>query len=427
MRLKPPALRAVFGRSTPLLVALTFAAPAYPAVDLALRFETSIGTNSNPFLTPDAGTPGPTPDALPRMPQSSGMRVTTVETGASIPLASNDTRLILSTQLSEWRYGTLPDINNTHSDVAVRLPWRYGRVWEGSVGVSRQRFPYAFEDGTYTQLDMVERTSRDAQLVLKASPSVEVQLSLQNQGTKYQDLSRHGVLAQDIHRTRIGARYRMPNGNSVELGQQSARSTFGDRTADQVAVLDNGYTDHETYLEALWDYSVKTHVAARLSSVQRSQKTLGIRNTTMSSAQLRIAHVMSPQTRLDFEFRQEPVDTNETNTLFATSRVLRAGLTWKPSPKTRLGLVMQHEVKSDHLAPGADPFSFTQDTGTRMGVRLQHEITRGVTFFVDAARLKQHLGGISSPLGQTVVRIGLDYSYENMTGARARTGQNSEP
>jgi hypothetical protein len=404
---------------------------ASAAVDLALKLETSMGRNSNPFRFPDLALPAEGSDTsaatpLPA-PTPSALKQHGLEAGVSIPLGSQDTRLVLTTQLSRQNLTDLPQISHTASEHNVQLPWRLGQLWEGSLSHRQQRTPYPYEDGSYTRLDMVRRETTAAQLALKITPSLEVPLNVQRQMVRHEDLVRHGLLDLDGVLAGLATRYRATNDSIIEVGIQRSRSHYVSRTAEQIAGLDERYTDMDRYLDVSWQYSIKSRVGARLALRQRRHATLAERNSSMTDLVLRATHFHSPKTRIDIDLFNQPKETNAFNSLYAQSRGLRAQVRWKHSPKTQIIFVGLHERNVDVPSPQGLDQPAGQIRTTRVGARVQHEITRGLNLFLDATHEQQRRSGIPTPIRQNLIRLGLDYTYENSTGARLKAGVGGPP
>ena len=394
---------------------LTLCAPVHAIVDLALKLDTSIGNNSNVLRTATQAEPIPQES----LPSGSFVKQHTLDASIGIPLGSEDTRLVLTTQLGSNRISAFPDLSHITRDTALQLPWRLGKLWEGNLTRISQKAPYVY-DADYRRLDLVTRDTTAALVVLKVSPSLAFPIVATAQTVRHEDLAAHGQSDED--RTRLGAavRYTTPDGNTLQVGYDKSTSTFPNRTIEQVTLLDDGYRDSSTYVDLLWNYSAKTRLAWRIAARQRNHNKLTERNSHVVSTRLALAYTLSPKTRLDMQLYRQPIDSTTNGTLYSTSQGVTLSGSWAYSPKTLVVLLAQRDSQTDVLAPFVPGARTDNPRFARLGIRVQHSLTRGVSVYLDASR-ERRTQDQRGPAEQTIVRLGMDYSFENTIGAQIRT------
>ena len=390
---------------------------AHAAVDVALRLETSLGNNSNLLNIPDVD-PIAAPNSLEGGSKTSNRQMV-VDAAVGIPLGSEETRLLITTQLVNDQFSRFADLNHDKQDTALQLPWRFGKLWEGNLIRSRQRTPFLY-DYEYRQLDMITQDTSAAVLVLKATPTFSFPLVAVAQSIRHEDVLAHAQFDED--RTRIGAgvRYKSADGNEIQVGQDRFHSKFIHRNANQVALLDDGYHDTSTYMDVLWNYSVKTRVALRLATRQRHHSGVPERDNSAATTRLILTHLLSSKTRLDLQLYNQPADSTSNDTLYSVVKGANFTAGWAYSPQTKVIFQAVRESRTAVVNPNAQTAPADNPTTLKVGVKLQHTLTRGVSVYIDAARERVARTRTGSA-HQTALRVGVDYSFENIAGAQART------
>lgn len=398
-------------------VLFSFASTSSAAVDIALKLDSSIGNNSNLLRIPGSSD---VPDtSLESGGTGTSLRQLSLDAALGVPLGSDDTRLILTTQLRSERYGQFSELNHTAEDLSVQLPWRFGDLWEGNLIHSRLRRPYSF-DTDYRQLDLTTQEVTAGVLVLKTSPSISFPVFVSAQTLRHEDKVAHGQLDEDRKRLGAAFKYTTPDGNSVQIGQERSRSKFVNQASDVASLSGDRYRDINTYADFLWIYSVKTRVAGRIAFRQREYNVANEIDKTLTETRLTITHVLSPKTRLDLQLYRQPLDSTAVGTLYTVAKGVNLRAAWTYSPQTTVIVQAQRENKNDVLSL-TNPGGLGDDIrAVNLGLRVQHVLTRGVSVYASAdhERLERSRRGQAS---QTVFRVGVDYSFENISGAQART------
>lgn len=399
-----------------LCTGLSSANLAFATVDLVLRLETSLNSTDNLFRVAQPGTatvPVAT-DAVSARAQRYLMAF-----AAGIPFDSDDTRLVLSTQISWDRYNGDINLNNQSKELTARLPWRFEKLWEGEWVRGHTIQPYTL-DQDYQRLDMVTRDWLGATLVLKAAPWLSFPTQVVRQTLRHQDQLAHSRLDEDRTRTSFGVIYQSPTGSTAQLGTARSQATFPRR--DELSELFNRAqaTDQDTFLALNWNYSSKTQASWRWTSRRRSYANAPELNNHMVLSRLNVSHSPSPLARLDLQWWQQPTETDNPALLYGATQGFGIGVNWFATPLTTLTLQWQRETQQDVVSAPGNEFAQENPRTRRLTARLQHNVTRGVNAFVDIARetrTRDNLGKSS----QNVVRVGVDYTYDNIPGAPART------
>lgn len=418
----PPLGTATLLRTALLCAGLSTGTFAGATVDLALRLETSLSSNSNLFRVAEPGTatvPVPTDVVSARAHRH------LMAFAAGLPLDSDDTRLVLTTQLGWDRYNGNNVINNQSKEVTARLPWRFGKLVEGEWVRGHTTQPYAL-DQDYQRLDLVTRDWHGMVLTLKPTPWLSFPVQVVRQTLRHQDQLAHGNLDESRTRTSVAARYLSPTGSSLQLGSARTQATFPRREALPELANRAQFTDQDTFVDLAWNYSPLTQLSWRWTNRQRHYAAAPELNSHMALSRLNLSHAPSPLSRVDLQWWQQPTETDNPALLYGAVQGFGVGINWFASPLTTLTLQWQQERQDDKLSAPDNAFAQENPRTRRLAARLQHNIVRGVNAYVDVARetRTRERQGRST---QNVVRVGLDYTYDNIPGAPARTRAAAAP
>jgi hypothetical protein len=407
----PTALRAAL-----LCAGLSAGTVAWATVDLALRLETSLSSNSNLFRVAE---PGTATVPVPTEVVSARAQRYLMAFAAGLPLDSDDTRLVLTTQLGWDRYNGNNNINNQSKEVTARLPWRFGKLVEGEWVKGHTTLPYAL-DQDYQRLDLVTRDWHGMVVTLKPTPWLSFPAQVVRQTLRHQDQLAHGNLDENRTRTSLAARYLSPTGSSVQLGSARTQATFPRRGALPELANRAEFTDQDTFVDLTWNYSPLTQLSWRWTNRQRHYAAAPELDSHMVLSRLNLSHAPSPLSRVDVQWWQQPTETDNPALLYGATRGFGIGINWFATPLSTLTLQWQQESQEDKPSAPGNTFALENPKTRRLTARLQHNIVRGVNAFVDVTRetrTRERLGRSA----QNVVRVGLDYTYDNIPGAVART------
>jgi len=376
------------------------------ANDIALRLDTSWGHNSNLFR--NESTQAPTTGQI----QSSTAFLT-----FGIPLASDSTRLILSSELTLHRYDAAPNLNATDHTHTLRLPWRFTELWSGELnaGASTQAYPV---DDFYTNLDRIERHWTGVVLTLKPTPSLEFPLQIHSGSTTYADRISHANLDEKLNSTSVSMVYRTPLGNTAQIGILKRQVDHPNRVNGN-ATTGQHEDELDAFIETLWQASPRTQINARASSRKRSSTDAASNDSRQTIFRLGVGHAISPFTRIESQFWREPYQSTDTQVNDSISKGYGLGVVYTPSPKTNLRATWQKYSQTDYLNPQSQANTPLNPSTKRFSIRGEYELTRGIVFFADASRENQTRREIYKS-HQNVWRVGLEYRYENIPGAALR-------
>lgn len=390
--------------------------------DIFLKLETQFGRNSNLFR--DDGV-APSGDALPvGEPVTTSTRTQTLTLAAGIPLASDSTRLTLTTSLAHQSYGARPELSHQPSEHTAHLPWRFTDLVSGEMALGRIRTAYPF-DNTYTQLDTVNRDWAMATVNLKVSPSIEVPVQVVSQDVTHHDQAVHGALDTTQRRVSSGVMYRSPTGSTAMVGIANTRTRFPGRLQPDAAAF-SSEDDTDTFAEISWVYSWKTQLGLRVASRQRRFDNISGADTRFHLYRLSLSHALSTFTRVDAQVWHQPVVTTDTAFPTGMAHGTRVGVVYTPSHVWNFNLQMQKDSQQDlEFGSQSGRVPLNPRTST-VSLRAQYALARGFSLFVDAAH-ERRVRRDTDVSKQTVLRVGLDYRFENLPGAELRTRPAAPP
>jgi len=386
------------------------ASTAIAAVDLNLRMETSLGHNSNLFKQSELQQPGQ-PVTPITAASTQGARV---EIAAGIPLASEQTRLVLSSQLDINRYSGAPDANHQASNTVAQLNWRISPLIGTEFQVGHKKSPYPFMD-TYPRLDYVGRTWVAAEVQLRLTPDLSVPVAFGKNHIQHDDRAIHAPLDVKQTQASVALRYQSPLGNVAQAGVVKSNREYPFRPT----LAGNGAAtvrDEEWFGSVYWVISPLTQVQARVATRQsRSEQT----NQRATLYTLSAGHTLSPFWRLDGTWWNQPTVVTDPALVSANVSGQRLTATWTPSPKLAASIFAQRSAQSDVLQ---NPFSGREPLNPNVsgpGAKVSYELDKGWRLFADYANEKtSRSNGFQAK--QTVWHVGVIYSMENSSGAASR-------
>ncbi|GAB4090018.1 hypothetical protein [Hydrogenophaga soli] len=402
------------------LLALLGSGATHATVDLSLKLETSLGHNSNLFKD---DTEGSTPPL--HAPLGTSTRTHAVDLGVGIPLVSDDTKLVLSTRLASVHFGGAGDVSHQTHDTQARLTWRYSDLVRGEWAVGQSRTPYPFDD-TYPKLDPITRQWHMGGVTLHITPELSVPLLIGGENTQHQDQLTHGRLDVDRVHGSAGVLYKSPTGSALQVGVARTRNTYPERLASPSGP--NAFTERNTdwFADAVWVISPLTQVGGRVASRQRRDN-LGTPDAGRTTLyRLWAGYALSPMWRADGQWWHQPIDVTDPTVASSSLQGSSIGVTWTPSHKLTAALQLQRDRQSDRLLPGAGVGSPLNARSQRSLLRVQYQLDSGLNLFAEAAR-EQRTRRVDDKAHQSVFRLGVDYTYENLSGATTRNARPAWP
>lgn len=397
---------------------LCFSFQVHAAAELVLQLDTALRSDSNPLRF----TEGPViPPTLGISSPSDTILSTDVRGAMIYPLDSPDTRLVLTGQLGRRHYNQLTQLDSTEYAYRAALEWRYGTLWKGELFHSQEQQLYGYLDGSLTSREMTHRTTDSVELALRATPDIELPLTLRSRRTRY-DSPINLVFESTELSADAGVRLKTSINSTARVGVRATSVDFPQRTAAQIALLDSRYQDNELYLESDWQYSVFTRFSGRVAALKRSYDSLAGKSFSAFTTELRVLYDYSPLTRLTLEAWNRPYGTTDRTTLYTIATGVQAAVRWQATPKTRLTAQATNELQryqSIALQPGQ---SNPELNRVRLGGGLVYAVTKDVSMYVDGFRERLDRGSLGRNIVQNTLRAGLEYTFENATGVTQRTG-----
>jgi hypothetical protein len=397
-----------------LLLPLTTSA----TTELVLQLDSSWRNDSNPLrLTENMDTR----TALGADKKSDSILATEFRVVLVHPLDSTETRLLFTGQLSNNSYQQLAQLDNTEYAYKGAFEWRSGDLWKGKLFRSQEQQLYDYLNGALTAREMVHRTTGSAEVALRVTPDIEFPLAIKIQRNGY-DTPANWMFDSLEHSVDGGLQFRSGMGSNISVGIRSAEVSFPERTAAQVASLDSGYRDTEIYLASDWQYSVLTRLRGRIASMQRAYATLDSRNFSTLTAELRVQHNYSPKTIVNFNLWSNPVGITDNTILYTLTTGTQLEALWRPTDKTSLSLLVTKELQRYQYVNPVQGRSNPELSRVRIGGSATYNVSRDIRMYMNGFRDSSDQGTFGANIAQNMLRIGIEYTFENITGLAQRAG-----
>lgn len=396
------------------------AGTAHATVDLSLKLETTLGHNSNLFKD---DTEGSTPPL--RAPLGTSTRTHAVDLGVGIPLASDDTKLVLSTRLASLHFGSAGNISHQTHDTQARLTWRYSDLVRGEWAIGQAKSPYPYDD-TYAKLDPITRQWHMGGVTLQITPELSVPLLVGTEKTQHQDQLTHGRLDVDRVLASAGVLYKSPTGSALQVGVARTRNTYPERQATPSGPDAFIERNTDVFADAVWVISPLSQVGGRVASRQRRDN-LGLPDTGRTTLyRLWAGYALSPMWRADAQWWHQPIEVTDPTVASSSLQGSSLGVTWTPSHKLTASLQFQRDRQTDRLVPGSGATDPLNARSQRSLLRVQYQWDTGLNLFAEAAR-EQRTRRVDDKAHQSVFRLGVDYTYENIPDAATRNARPAWP
>ena len=399
-----------------MAIAVLYPVASHATVDIALKLDANFATNSNLFRVDRtmADNAGPSPIA-PLL--ETGMQSQTVDLGVGIPLGSERTRLILTTSLARQTYSARPDLDHDPQTLTATLPWRWTDILEGELSAGKTRTAYAFDD-FYPLLDITERTWTQATLRLVASPTLSFPVFFSRQSLRHRDVATHVFLDSDSQRTGASVLYRSAIGSTLQGGLARTETQYPGRTSINAGSVPTE-TDTDVFVEMNWAYSPITQFSARWANRQRSFSSNAF-STRTNLYRMGVSHAYSQQLQLDAQLWQLPASSTQQGILDGTSTGKRIGLRYAPNSKWEVSVSWQKQSERNPVESiGSTVTPLNPDT-SNLTIRGRYNIDTKLSAYLDIGTEKRVRRQTDSA-HQQVLRLGIEYRFENIPGAAART------
>ena len=401
-------------------------AQAADTVELVLQLETSLTSDNNPFrFYQQTASPDQTEaDPSSKFRDRDTVTGTDVRAGAIIPLLSERTRLILTGSLGNRHYKNYKELDHHLTAADGTLEWAVGKVFNGHVFAGKEDRLFQYINGSLTEKDISHQKRAGADINTKLNDEWSVNVRLDKAGLNY-DLPLNQLYNFDENSKQLSVRYYSPTGSSVEIGGRRAETTFPDRTEQDIADLDHAYKESEVYLDAEWRYSSKSVTSAHFGIIRRKYDVLSERDTNLSNILWRGTYHYSPKLRLDLQLWDRPFTIVDRTVIYVLSKAVRFDAQWKYSDKSQMNFSTLFQNSDNVLVPrlsGLGDGASRKEKLARIGFGGSYEFERGFRIVLDSfyEKVKRESDGVN--LKQTVVKLGLEYTYENLPGSNAHMG-----
>lgn len=391
---------------------------AQATTELVLQLDSSWRYDSNPFRLPDDANVAVVLGQDKRGDQS---LANDIRAAVIMPLDSPQTRLILTGQLGRRNYQELTRLDNTEYAYRATLEWKIGQLWRGDLTHRDEQVLFNYLNGGLTTREMVRIGTDTAVVALRVTPDIEVPLTVSLRGTSYESAP-NWVYDIEEKTLDVGARYAPTTRSYVSSGVRSTSVKYPRRDATQRALLDTGYVDSELYLDGDWRYSSFTRFTGRFALQKRSFDNFNQKNFSVFTTYLNTLYQYSPLTRVSLEIWNRPFGVTEANALYSISTGGQLGVRWQGTPKTRVEASIARERNTYEFVANAAGLTAPKTERTRFGGSVVYALTPGVRVYADGFRERQDRGALGAPISVNSLRIGLEYTFENLTDAAVRAG-----
>lgn len=405
-------------------LAATVAGPAAAVVELAVQLDSSWASDSNPLRLPASAD---TQTLLGRSSPGDSTMALDLRAALIAPLGSDDTRLELLATEGKRQYRQQTQLDHEVRQMEARLFWQLSPLWRGRVSYGIDERLYQPQNAIQVGRDLMRQHVGLSEVSLRVTEELSLPLTLERLSVRHEN-PQNQFLDRNDHAVQMALRYTSPLGSSLQLGTRRTGVDYPNRGPADAAILDTRYTDQLNFVEVDWAYSPMTQVGGRLGWLQRHYDSLGINDFDQRLATLRASYQPSPLTRLDLEWGRRVYDSSTPSSLYFLSTGVRAGLDWRWSELTRVRLQASHDRQQNQLpgTAGAVP-SQPDNMVNRLGASVNYAISRGWRLYAEGLRDRFTTVGGGTAIHQNVLRLGLEYTYESVSGTAARAGLGRRP
>lgn len=380
---------------------------SWATAELVLQMDTSWTHDSNP-------------QRLGTADVADNLVATELRVAAIQPLDSPDTRIVVSGQFGDNRYGHLDALNSYPQAYKGALEWRWTDAWRGAVAHGYKRQAYEVVDASRTRRDVYSQTDSSASLTLQMTPWIAFPAELRTSQLSY-DTAANTAFNARSNVVAMGARMGSGTGSSVGVGVQSTEVRFADRTGTALGTGGSGYREQEVYVDALWEVSPFTRMTLRAAPLQRSYDGVAEKNFNELATDLQLRYTYSPKTNVTLDWSDRPTDSTDASALFTRVNRLQWGAQWRPSPITQFALTLSQERQNNQAVAGSTALN-PEVRRYRLGAGFVYAASRDVRLYVDGFTDRTERASLGPDILQNTVRVGVEYTFENIPDASKRVG-----
>ena len=344
-----------------------------------------------------------------------------VRTAIIYPIISPETRVLFIGQIGRRDFNQFSQLDNTEYSYKTTFEWRYSQLWRGAISLGQSKQLYSYSDGSLTDREMTQTKNESAEWSFLVSPDIEIPFSVRKRKVMYQRPENELFESQE-RIIDLGVRYKSSTSSSVRTGIRSNGVDFPRRTEQQVESLDTHYRDNEFYVDSDWQYSILTRFSGRISVLSRNYERLSQKDFSALTTEVKLNHDYSPKTKINLDVWNRPYGATDRTTLYTIGTGIKAGLNWQLMPKTRLTFQAEKEIQryqSVFLNPGQTNPKLNR---IRWGGGVVYALERDIRIYIDFLKDRLDRGSLGTPIDQNVVKLGVEYSFENTSGLARRTG-----
>ncbi|MFZ6686501.1 hypothetical protein ACO0K0_01990 [Undibacterium sp. SXout11W] len=409
-----------------------FSMSVHATNELVLQMETSISGSHNPFRYYDGQS-----DSTQVIPHHTDtVEGADIRAGVIVPVLSDETRLMLTGSLGGRRYINDGTLNHLQGGANADFQWVASKLLSGRINAGAGQHLFNYINGSLSQKDIEHDKNAGFDVNIKVTDSWWLMPKLfYNQ--LYYDLPVNKLYDYKQDGRQIGVRYMSPTGSSVEGGVRLSTTNYTDRSQDQIEKIydipyansvikpeyDTQFKETELYLDGEWQYSVKTTTSAHVGVIRRRYSTYSNLDTNLSNAIVRGTYRYTPQLRLDAQMFDQPFPIVDPTILYVVTKGVRLDALWLYSDKLQFNASAVMQNSSQVYIPGIVNLTGNASQVARMkrvGVGASYQIDRGFRLFADSY-FERNRGDVATlNVNQSVVKIGFEYTYENLPGSAAR-------
>ena len=286
---------------------------------------------------------------------------------------------------------------------------------------SQDKKLFDYQDGFLTTRELVHRTQDQLTVSLNVTPDFAIPVTVTEKRVTYDTVNNAFNESKD-HSVDAGVTWRSGTTSKLGSGLRLNNVRFTNRTSEQIANLDEQYRDQELYLDADWQYSVKTRLGGRVAALRREYASLSNLNFSATTAILAIDHAYSPKTNVGFEAWSRPSGSVNVGARYSTVRGAQLALRWQATAKTRLSMQVAVESERFQTLRTARPLPSPVEDRIRVGASMVVALSRDLSFYVDGFAQELSRGDLGAGSAQQTLSAGLEYTFESVTGLAERSG-----
>ncbi len=372
----------------------------------------------NPFLFP-RGSPDP-------FNRSDTIHTTNVGAAIRMPLPSDRSFLAISGAASRQDYQAIDSLDHTQKQFDALYQWEFGQWLRGRL---RHRFDqrlYNYYAGRFTQLETPRNQEDLVEVALRITPQLDLPVTYSEKSLRYDDAGLAQRYDSQDRGLRLALTYTSGTKSVLSVGVRQTEVNFPQRSAEQIAAIDSGFTDREAFAEVAWRYTENTIVIGRIGRLDRRFASLANRNTQLIATELGADWRYSAKTQFSLRGFNRPQSNDQADLrLYVVSSGISARGIWDATAKTRFSLTGSYELQKYQSFEDVNGIGATgRDRVSRLTALMEYAATPQLLLRLEGSReyfRPDPAFSNGTGFARNAVRLGMNYTFENMTGRnRAR-------